>query len=229
MGLKNAYSIRSLRHAYDGKVVLDIPRLEINSGQVCLFTGPNGSGKTTLLSILALILQPSSGTLYLNGVECAPGPDRELRRMVTLVHQRPVLFSTSVRNNLAYGLKAHGHGAGEIGRRIEAAVDEMRLSAVIGKHVRKLSGGEAQRVVLARALILETPILLLDEPTNSLDDAYRPILADLLKKAVRDKDTTVIVATHDSGIVSSLGGRMVRMEGGRIRDEFVTSSPPVRA
>jgi tungstate transport system ATP-binding protein len=223
MGLKTAYSIRSLRHAYDGKIVLDIPRLDISSGQLCLFTGPNGSGKTTLLSILALILQPSSGTLYLNGVKCVTDPDRELRRMVTLVHQRPVLFSTSVRNNLAYGLKAHGHDAGEIDRRIEAVADEMRLSSLIGKHVRKLSGGEAQRVVLARALILETPILLLDEPTNSLDGAYRPILADLLKKATRDREATVIVASHDSGFVSSLGGRIVRMEGGGIPDESIPS------
>jgi tungstate transport system ATP-binding protein len=114
MGVENAYSIRSLKHAYDGKVVLDIPYLDIPSGQICIFSGPNGSGKTTLLSILALIMAPSEGSVSLNGIECGPDPDRKLRRMVTLVHQKPVLFSTSVRNNLAYGLKTRGLAANEI-------------------------------------------------------------------------------------------------------------------
>jgi len=92
------------------------------------------------------------------------------------------------------------------------------LSSVIEKHARKLSGGETQRVVLARALVLETPILLLDEPTNSLDDDYRPVLGDLLRKINRIRDTTVIVATHDAHFIASLEGKNLRMEGGKILD-----------
>ncbi|MBN2319437.1 MAG: ABC transporter ATP-binding protein [Acidobacteria bacterium] len=218
MGLNAAYSIRSLKHAYDGSVVLDIRSLDIPAGQICIFTGPNGSGKTTFLSILALFQSPSGGTVRLNGIACTPDPDRALRRAVTLVHQKPVLFSTSVRNNLAYGLKAHGHDAGEIDRRLKSIEKEMRLSSVIEKHARKLSGGETQRVVLARALVLGTPILLLDEPTNSLDDAYRPVLVDLLLKANREKETTIIVATHDAHFIKSLGGQILRMDSGRILD-----------
>ena len=218
MGVEPAYRIRSLTHAYDEKVVLDIPRLDVPAGQICLFTGPNGSGKTTLLAILALLQVPTGGVVQLDGIKCSSDPDLKLRHTVTLVHQKPVLFSTSVRNNLAYGLKAHGHNAGEIGRRLKSIEKEMRLPSVIEKHARKLSGGEAQRVVLARALVLETPILLLDEPTNSLDDAYRPVLVDLLQKANRDRGTTVIVATHDKHFIASLGGSILRMDGGRIVD-----------
>jgi tungstate transport system ATP-binding protein len=218
MEIKTAYRIRSLTHAYDGRTVLDIPRLDIPAGQICLFTGPNGSGKTTLLSILALLQAPSAGAVHLNGIECTPDPDRALRRAVTLVHQKPVLFSTSVRYNLAYGLIAHGHNAGEIDRRLNKIEKEMQLSALIDKHARKLSGGESQRVVLARALVLETPILLLDEPTNSLDNAYRPMLSELLRKANRDRGTTVIVATHDSHFIPALEGKIFQMDDGRILD-----------
>ena len=94
----------------------------------------------------------------------------------------------------------------------------MQLTSVIAKQARKLSGGEAQRVVLARALVLETPILLLDEPTNSLDDAYRPVLVDMLRKINQVRGTTVIVATHDSRFIASLGGKILRMDGGKILD-----------
>ena len=218
MGINPAYSIRDVRHSYDEKVILDVPRLDVPAGRICLFTGPNGSGKTTLLTILALLQSPSGGTVRLNGIECRPDPNRGLRRMVTLVHQNPVLFSTSVRNNLTYGLKAHGHSSGEIGRRIKWIEKEMQLSPLIEKHARKLSGGETQRIVLARALVLETPVLLLDEPTNSLDDSYRPVLIDLLLKANRKKGTTIIAATHDTSFIASLGGKILQMEGGRIME-----------
>jgi tungstate transport system ATP-binding protein len=216
MGVKPAYSIRSLTHTYDGGVVLDIPALDIPAGQISIFTGPNGSGKTTLLSILALLQAPSGGSCHLNGMDCIRDPGRELRRMVTLVHQKPVLFSASVRGNLVYGLKTRGLAAKEVDRRVKTITDEMQLSTVIDKHARKLSGGEAQRVILARALILETPILLLDEPTNSLDDACRPVLVELLHNIRQTRGATVVIATHDTNFISALSGRILRMEGGKI-------------
>jgi len=218
MGVRLAYRIRSLTHAYDGNTVLDIPELDIPAGEILLFAGPNGSGKTTLLSILALLRAPSEGRVYLNGIRCTEDPDLELRRMVTLVHQKPVLFSTSVRNNLAYGLKTRGMAAREIDRRVRSIAEEMQLAALIDKHARKLSGGESQRVILARALVLETPILLLDEPTNSLDEAYRPVLERLLHRLHRERGTTIIVSTHDAHFLASTRGRLLRMARGRVLD-----------
>ncbi|HTY62436.1 MAG TPA: ABC transporter ATP-binding protein [Acidobacteriota bacterium] len=218
MSMASAYRIRSLTHSFDGRVVLDIPMLDISSGQICAFVGPNGCGKTTLLSILALLLQPVSGSVFLYGVDAVRHRDRELRKKVTLVHQKPVLFSTTVRTNIAYGLHAAGVPAREIRRRVRAIIEETRLTNVADALSRKLSGGEAQRVVLARALVLETPIVLLDEPTNSLDDASRPILRDLLLKANRTRGATIVIATHDTNFVSSLTERIVRLEGGKITD-----------
>ena len=213
-----AYSIRSLKHAYDGQAVLDIPFLEIPSGRIVAFTGPNGCGKTTLLSILALLTAAREGSVFLLGTDTTRGNDLLLRRRVTLVHQKPVLFSTSVRNNVAYGLQARGYPAKEIRQRVQAIMEEMNLSAVAEKHAHRISGGEAQRAVLARGLVLETPIVLLDEPTNSLDDASRPLLSQLLQKASRQRGATIVLATHDLDFVSTVTNSVHTMDCGRLQD-----------
>jgi tungstate transport system ATP-binding protein len=216
MKIDPAYKIRLLTHSYDQKTVLDIPDFEIPSGEVLGLVGANGSGKTTLLSILALLLTPVSGTLFLRGTEVSLGRQRLLRRNVTLVHQKPVLFSTSVRNNIAYGLRAIGFSSKEIRKRVYEIVREMKLSSLSEKQAHELSGGETQKVVLARALVLETPIILLDEPTNSLDEEFRPILFELLQRINLSRGTTIVIATHDSDFVSSLAHRLVRIREGRI-------------
>jgi len=216
MRLPPAYGIRSLIHSYDGKIVLDIPHLDIPSGRICAFVGPNGCGKTTLLSILSLLLSPVSGSVLLYGVEAVRNRDQALRRKVTLVHQKPVLFSTTVRHNIAYGLHGLGLHSKEIRHRVQSIIEEMMLTEVADKPARKLSGGEAQRAVLARALVLETPVILLDEPTNSLDDASKPVLRELLLRASGKRGTTILLATHAMNFVASLTDGIVRVEGGKI-------------
>jgi tungstate transport system ATP-binding protein len=212
-----AYSIRSLIHSYDGKTVLDIPHLDIPSGRICVFAGPNGCGKTTLLSILAFLLAPSSGRVLLQGTDAVRERGEWIRGKVTLVHQNPILFSTTVYKNIAYGLKMQGLASKAIRNRAQAVMEEIRLSDMADKPARKLSGGEAQRVVLARALVLETPILLLDEPTNSLDDLSRPLLSGLLRKA-NQRGATIVIATHDMNFISLLACRVIQLEEGRIAD-----------
>jgi tungstate transport system ATP-binding protein len=213
-----AYSIRSLVQIYDGKTVLNIPRLDIPSGQVCGVLGPNGSGKTALLSVLALLRSPVSGSVLLNGIEATPDHCRQwLGRDVTLIHQKPVLFSTTVRKNVSYGLRALGLPMVEIKTRVQAALQDWRLLQLAERQAQKLSGGEAQRVVLARGLVLESPIILLDEPTNSLDEAFRPLLVELLSKANRTRSATIVIATHELSFLSSVTDRIVRLEDGRIQ------------
>jgi tungstate transport system ATP-binding protein len=210
-----AYSIRSLIHSYDGRIVLDIRHLDIASGQICILTGPNGSGKTTLLSILALLLKPASGSVFLRGKEAVGSTDLHLRRQVTLVHQKPVLFSTTVRHNVEYGLRASGLEAQEIRSRTDRILEKTNLIRIAGRPARKLSGGEAQRVILARALVLETPAVLLDEPTNSLDDASRPLVYDLLREA-NERGTTIMIATHDHGMLEASNPRILKMDKGML-------------
>jgi tungstate transport system ATP-binding protein len=211
-----AYSLRSLRHDYDGKIALDIPHLDIPQGRIWGLVGPNGSGKSTLLSILALLMKPASGTLHLDGIEATSDKTPQLRRKVTLVHQKPVLFSGKVRSNISYGLRVSGFSSRETAARVQAMMEETGLASFADRQARTLSGGEAQRVVLARGLVLRTPILLLDEPTNSLDESFRPVLLELLRKANASRGTTILVASHDADFVSSITDRIIRMESGKL-------------
>jgi tungstate transport system ATP-binding protein len=211
-----AYVIQSLIHSYNGRIALDIPLMEIPAGSVSAITGPNGSGKTTLLSILAFLQTPVSGSVLFNGIETARRRSRNLRRKVTLVHQKPVLFSTTVRNNIAYGLKVRGLSSKELDHRVNAMIKQVQLEDVSEKQAHSISGGEAQRVVLARALVLETPVLLLDEPTNSLDEASKPVFLRLLGDANQRYGATIILASHDSGFVSALTDRTFRIQTGKI-------------
>ncbi len=214
-----AYGIRSLIHSYDGKIALDFPSLDIPAGRICGFVGPNGCGKTTLLAILALLRRPVKGTLYLHGTEVTGERSALLRRKVTLVHQKPVLFSTTVRNNLAYGLKLSGFSSKEISARVDAAIEEAGLTELAGRQARTLSGGEAQRAVLVRGLVLERPILLLDEPTNSLDEAFRPKLVELLRKANHSRNATIVVASHDMSFVGEVADIILRLDAGALMKE----------
>ena len=216
MSATNAYSIRSLFHVYDGAVALDVPHLDIPGGEIWGLVGPNGAGKTTLLSILALLLKQSAGSVYVHGTEVTADRMRRLRRKVTLLHQKPVLFTRSVRKNISYGLHASGFSSKEIADRVEAIIVDAGLESVAGRQPRTLSGGETQRVALARGLVLETPILLLDEPTNSLDDAFRPLLLQMLRKANQSRKTTILAATHDIGFISAIADRIVQMEAGKL-------------
>jgi len=212
----NAYEIRSLIHYYDQKIALEIPHFDIPEGIIWGLAGPNGSGKTTLPSILALLLKHSSGNLYMHGAKVIPDNNRRLRRNVTLIHQKPVLFSGIVRSNISYGLRASGFSSKETAARVEAIIDEVQIASVADRQVRTLSGGEAQRVVLARGLVLQTPIILLDEPTHSLDDAFLPILLELLRKANKRRGTTIVLATHDVSFISTIADRIIQMKDGKL-------------
>jgi tungstate transport system ATP-binding protein len=216
MSASPTYSLRSLTHSYSGRIALDIPHLDIPAGVIWGFVGPNGSGKTTLLSILALLQKASGGSLYLEGIEITPDKSRKLRRKVTLVHQKPILFTGTVRSNVSYGLRVSGFPSKESVARVRAILVEAGLESVADREACTLSGGEAQRAALVRALVLETPILLLDEPTNSLDDAFRPVLLELLRKANRSRGTTILLATHDLDFVSSIADRVIRIEAGNL-------------
>jgi tungstate transport system ATP-binding protein len=197
--------------------VLDIAKLEVAAGEICVVAGPNGSGKSTLLQILALLLNPVSGSVLLNGIETVrSAKSLQLRRQVTLVHQKPVLFSTTVRKNILYGLRAAGRMRDGGRERVQDLLGQLELSGVAERHARKLSGGEAQRVVLARGLVLQTPILLLDEPTSFLDDEVRPLVLKLLQTANQAHAATILIATHDLRFVSSLAHRVVHLNEGRI-------------
>ncbi len=217
-----ACRLRGVRFAYDDQPVLDGVDLELAPGEICALTGGNGSGKSTLLGLMALLLRPDRGELELDGQPVFPRPrrllDRELvalRRRVTLLHQRPALFDDVVAANVAFGLYARGAPGAEVRERVERALARVGLAGFERRPARELSGGEAQRAVLARALVLETPVLLMDEPFSYLDADARPLLLELVAEA-RERGAAVLLATHEPGAAASLADRVLHLEGGRL-------------
>jgi tungstate transport system ATP-binding protein len=208
-----AYQLRDVQARYGGRLALDLPDLDLRAGEACALLGGNGAGKSTLLQLLALLRAPDRGSIHLLD-QPARTSDLDLRRQVTLVHQNPVLFSTTVHRNVAFGLRARSLPRADESARVTAALAQVGLDGFAARPAHQLSGGEAQRVILARALVMRTPILLLDEPTSYLDAEVRPLLVDLLRERTA-AGATVIVATHAEGFASEIAQRQVQLVGGR--------------
>src|SRR6267378_3680468 len=175
--------LRGVRHRYEGRVVLDLAQFTVPRTGTVAVVGHNGAGKSTLLRLLALLEVPTEGQVLVNGAVVPRRPPAALRRRVTLVEQRPVLFRGTVRDNLVYGLEARGIGRTAVNGIIGDVVDRLGLQPLLSRRRHELSDGEVQRVAVARALALRPDVLLLDEPASSADRAaagalYRALAAE---------------------------------------------------
>ncbi|MEK6725186.1 MAG: ATP-binding cassette domain-containing protein [Deltaproteobacteria bacterium] len=214
----NIFDIKGLTHFYNGQKALDIPSLQFKKGKVYSIIGPNGAGKTTLLNILAFLNNPSSGVLRYDGKEVSKADIQRLRMEVTLVHQTPYLFSTSVENNVVYGLKIRGISRDEIRERVVKGLQAVGLSGMGNKSARELSGGEAQRVALARAIVLRPKVLLLDEPSAHIDVGHIKSFEGIIKDLCQIHGTTVILTTHNLIQATLLSDQIVAMREGRVSE-----------
>ncbi len=210
------YEIRSLKHFYAGKTVLEIERLDIEPASIVGLIGPNGSGKSTLLKLLGLIERPTQGVIRFNGRPVEPFSD-EARFLITLLPQEPFLMKRSVFNNLAYGLKLRNTN-GDIIDRVHEAMSMVGLS---GENFSKrswyaLSGGEAQRVALAARLALRPKVLLMDEPTASVDAASVQLIKEASLRAREELGTTLVVASHDWQWLYEICDEVLHLFKGRI-------------
>ena len=208
---------------------LDVPELEVPAGSVLALLGPSGSGKSTLLEILGLLQRPDAGHVMLDG-RVVTDRDREARLLISAVFQRPYLFKGTVAANVAYGLVARGVPAPDRGVRVAAALERVGLAGFEGRSALTLSGGEAQRISLARALVVEPRILLLDEPLASLDPLLKRRLTRDFASILRDAGVTVVYVTHDQDESLVVADRVAIMNAGRIvalgEAEEVTALPP---
>ncbi len=188
--------LRGVRHRYGNRVVLELEQFALPRGSMVAVVGHNGSGKSTLLRLLALLEPPTEGQVLFNGVAVRGHAPAALRRRVTLVEQRPVLFRGTVMENLLYGLTLRGISRAAVHGIIGDVVDRLGLQPLLVRRRTELSDGEVQRVAVARALALRTDVLLLDEPASSADRAAAGALYRALAAERAARPLTVGIASH---------------------------------
>lgn len=210
--------IKGLKKSYDGKVVLDIPDLEIESEKITAVIGPSGAGKSTLLAIINGLEMPDQGKIEFQGEEFS-GSQRytqESRRKMAMVFQKPLMFNTSVYKNIAYGLKARKQASQKISEEVEATARMIGMEAKLRQKATTLSGGEAGRVSVARAFIVNPKLLLMDEPTASLDPQNISIIENMVKKSKEQNHTSVIIVTHNMFQAKRIADEVIFMLDGKV-------------
>ncbi|TET97596.1 MAG: ABC transporter ATP-binding protein [Dehalococcoidia bacterium] len=199
-----------------GRGILTVPELDVLPGEVLAVVGPNGAGKSTLIHVLALLERPSAGEVLLDS-RPVRGNLLPYRRRMAVVFQEPLLLDATVESNVGSGLALRGVPRAERVVRVRRWLERFGIAELARRPARTLSGGEAQRVSLARALALEPDVLLLDEPFAALDEPTRQALIDDLDQALGQTGATVVFVTHDRAEALRLGDRVAVIIGGRIR------------
>ena len=199
------------------KTILDIAHLAISTGEILAVVGPNGAGKSTLVQVIGLLVRPDCGEVKIEGELIGRSRERAARRKLACVFQSPHLLNRTVLANVELGLRLRGVPRNSRKERVEHWLGALGLSHLAERRARTLSGGEAQRVNLARALALKPDILLLDEPLGSLDTPTRHAFIDELGPLVRNGAGAALLVTHDRRVALALGDRLAVMLEGRIR------------
>jgi tungstate transport system ATP-binding protein len=210
------YRLSGLSKAYGERTVLNIDSLEIDQGEVFALVGPSGSGKSTLLRLMNFLEEPTKGSLEFQGTVYRPGMEMplELKRRVTMVFQRPMLLDRSVWDNVTYGLRLRGqHNAHQ---QVKEALEEVGLAHLTKQRARTLSGGEAQRVSLARAIVLQPDVLLLDEPTANLDPYNVGLIENIVRRINELHLTTLVLVTHNVFQAKRLASRVAFLLEGKL-------------
>jgi tungstate transport system ATP-binding protein len=210
MGIR--LQLKNVEKRYGSIKALEDISLEVVGGKTIALVGVNGAGKTTLLRVIAGLEERDKGNILFDGKDIN---SKKLRQIATLVFQKTVMFNRSVQSNLAYGLKIRGKKDHEIKERIGQELLAVGLRNFEKRKARKTSGGEQQRIALARAFLLDPRILLLDEPTANLD----PNSATMIERAIasrKKEDEIIIMATHNLAQARRLADEIIHIYNGRI-------------
>lgn len=193
----NIMTAEDIRYSIKGKTLLEIPSFEIEQGKVIGIIGPNGAGKSTFLKVLSLLLKPNSGDIYYKGNKIMPNKRLEIRRKMSIVFQDSLLLDGTVYWNMEIGLRLRNVEEKERKKRIEDWLKRLNIMHLKNQHISTLSGGEAQRVNIARAMALEPEILFLDEPLSYLDQPTKEGLVVDLYKILKSNGVTTFFVSHD--------------------------------
>ena len=203
-----------LSRVVDGHALVDDVSMDVGRGDVLAIVGPSGSGKSSFLRMLNRLDEPTSGRVYLDGRDTREIRPRILRQRVGMVMQSANLFPGSVADNIRYGPAQRGETMPA--DRVEALLEQVGLAGYGSRDVSYLSGGEAQRVSVARTLANGPDVLLLDEPTSALDDASEQEVEALLCRIMAHDDLTCLMVTHDMAQAARMANRVMVMAEGRL-------------
>jgi tungstate transport system ATP-binding protein len=195
---------------------LRVASLEVYAGEVIVIVGPNGAGKTTLLRVMGLLQRPTTGTVFFRGEAAIPKKALLFRRRMANVFQEPLLLNESVYYNACLGLRLRGLDREEIDKQLRPWLERLGIAHLTSRQVRTLSGGEAQRTSLARALALSPELLLLDEPFSALDAPTREALVFDLQDILYETGVTTVMVTHDLHEARMLGRRVGVLSRGKL-------------
>lgn len=204
--------IENLTKIYGEKIVVDLEKMTLEKGKVYGIIGPNGAGKTTMLKIIAGLEDSTKGKILYNG---NPLNDLVLKN-ITYMSQRPYLLRTSVFNNIAYPLKIRKYNRKTIENKVNEIMQELGIFELRYQLATSLSGGESQKVALARALVFDPALLALDEPTANIDPNSIEIIEKAIVRRNREKGITVIIITHNMGQAKRLCNHIIFMDRGKI-------------
>ncbi len=198
------------------KEILDVEHFQLDQGEVRAVIGPNGAGKSTLLQVLALLQRPSSGQLFFRGEIVNPKNILSIRRRMAVVFQEALLLDTTVYKNVASGLQIRGHRKNEIDGLVWEWLERLGIRSLAQRPARVLSGGESQRVSLARAFALEPEVLFLDEPFSPLDYPTKKSLIDELRDILQTTRISTILVTHDYHEIPVLADSVTVLDRGKV-------------
>ena len=212
---RGGLQVRGVKHAFEEELVLRGIDLDVADGEFVTFLGPSGCGKTTLLRVIAGFLEPTGGSVAIGGQDMT-GVSPHLRP-VNMVFQRPTLFPhLDVFENVAFGLRVDRMPEAEISDRVSWALDLVRMPGYERRRASELSGGQMQRIALARALVKRPRVLLLDEPLSALDLKIRLEMEAELRRVHRETGASWVYVTHDQREALALSDRIAVFEQGRI-------------
>jgi tungstate transport system ATP-binding protein len=209
--------IRDLLIQRNGLDALRIDWLEIRRGETLTIVGPNGAGKSTFLLALARLLKPSHGDILYEGKSLKQWNELEYRRRISIVFQSPLLIDMTVEQNVALGLKFRGMSKKETLERAGKWMKQLGVESLAKRRAGQLSGGEAQRVSLARAFVLEPELLLLDEPFAALDPPTHAKLLEDLSLILQQNHRTAVFVTHNLSEAAKISHRIAVIVGGVLR------------
>jgi len=205
---------RNLIKFYGSDKVLDIDQIELAEGSVVSLLGPNGCGKTTLIKVLSWLIEAQNREIFFRGQRIKEDNSLNYRRQLGFIWQKPLFYNQSVRDNVALGLKFRGLPGSEVEEKVEAVINRLGIGELKDKAAHRLSGGQQQKVSIARTLVTEPEILFIDEPNTSLDMESINLVEEIIKKEA-DRGTGIMLVTHNFYRARELSDKVIFLKQGK--------------